>query len=402
MDERVILPCPSADRVPIVYTSALFRYSGDAFLFSMKIALVHDFLVKLGGAERVLKVFAEMYPEAPIYTLLYDEAVCGKVFPAARVRTSFLQKLPLWVRKRQKFLLPLMPRAIESFDLSEFDVVISSSGAYAHGVLIPSSAKHICYCHSPMRYAWDYTHEYLQEQNAGRLKKFLANRMVHKVRQWDQIAADRVDSYIANSNHVRKRIKKYFRRDSEILFPPVDTRRFKPQKEHENYFLIVSTLSPYKKIDLAVQLFNKIGKELIIIGDGSQFEYLKSIAASNVHVMGFKDDETVKKYMENCRALIFPGEEDFGITPVEAMACGKPVLAFGKGGALETVVPGVTGEFFYEPTIASMEDGLGRLIVNELQYDAEKIHKHASEFSKQKFVEKFGEFIAKEIGSAKI
>ncbi len=355
----------------------------------MKIALVHDFLIKLGGAERVLKVFADMYPDAPIYTLLYDEKVCGKVFPASRVRASYLQGMPKFLRSRQKYLLPFMPRAVESFDLTDYDLIISSSNAYAHGVLVSSTTKHVCYCHSPMRYAWDYTHEYMQEQNAGRLKKYMANKIIHKIRQWDQVAADRVDTYIANSNHVRKRIKKYYRKDSEILYPPVDTRRFKPQKEHNNYFLIVSTLSPYKKIDLAVHLFNKIGKELIIIGDGSQYDYLKSIAASNVHLMGFKDDDTVKKYMEGCRALIFPGEEDFGITPVEAMACGKPVLAYGKGGALETIIPGETGEFFYEPTIESMEDGLGRLIVNEPNYNAEKIHKHAVQFSKQKFVENF-------------
>lgn len=365
------------------------------FKHLMKIAFVHDFLVKLGGAERVLKVFADLYPDAPIYTLLYDEKVCGKVFPASRVRASFLQKLPEFVRKRQKYLLPLMPRAIESFDLSEYDLVISSNSAYAHGVLMSSSAKHICYCHSPMRYAWDYTHEYLKEQGAGAVKKFLANRMIHRIRQWDLLAADRVDHYIANSNHVRKRIKKYYRMESEIIYPPVDTRRFKPQKEHGNYFLIVSTLSPYKKVDLAVQLFNKIGKELIIIGSGSHFEYLKSIAASNVHLMGFKDDETVKKYMENCRALIFPGEEDFGITPVEAMACGKPVLAYGKGGAVETVVSGVTGEFFYEPTVESMEDGLGRLIINEPNFHPEKIHRHAVSFSQQKFAERFREFVKK-------
>ncbi len=363
----------------------------------MKIALVHDFLVKLGGAERVLKILADMYPEAPIYTLLYDEDICGKVFPSSRVRPSFLQKLPKALRKRQKYLLPLMPRAIESFDLSGYDLIISSNSAYAHGILASSSSQHICYCHSPMRYAWDYTHEYMQEQHAGRFKTYMANRMIHNIRLWDQLAADRVDTYIANSNHVRKRIRKYYRKESVILYPPVDTRRFKPQKEHNNYYLIVSTLSPYKKIDLAVQLFNKIGKELIIIGSGSQYEYLKSIAASNVHVMGFKDDETVKKYMEGCRALIFPGEEDFGITPVEAMACGKPVLAYGKGGTLETVVPGVTGEFFYEPTVESMEDGLGRMIINEPNYSPTKIHKHAVQFSTQKFEENFREFIKKNV-----
>ena len=355
----------------------------------MKVALVHDFLVKLGGAERVLKVFADLYPDAPIHTLLYDESVCGKVFPPKRVIASFLQRAPGFLRKRQRYLLPLMSRAIESFDLSEYDLVLSSSNAYAHGVLIASSSKHICYCHSPMRYIWDYTHEYLKEQNIGGFRKAAIGRMLHKIRQWDQVAADRVDFYIANSRHVRRRIKKYYHKDSEVLYPPVDTLRFKPVKEHQNYFLIVSTLSPYKKIDLAVQLFNKIGKQLIIIGSGSQFEYLQSIAASNVKLLGFKKDEIVKDYLENCRAFIFPGEEDFGIAPVEAMACGKPVLAYGKGGALETVIPGVTGEFFHEPDVDSMEDALGRLIVNEPNYDARVIHEHANLFSKRKFIENF-------------
>ena len=361
----------------------------------MKVALVHDFLVKLGGAERVLKVFADLYPDAPIYTLLYDEALCGKVFPAARVRASFLQRAPGFLRKRQRYLLPMMPRAIESFDLSEYDLVLSSNSAYAHGVLISSAAKHVCYCHSPMRYAWDYTHEYLKEQQIGGVRRSVIVRLLHHIRQWDQVAADRVDTYIANSHHVRKRIKKYYRKDAEVLHPPVDTRHFKPQKEHQDYFLIVSTLSPYKKIDLAVQLFNKIGKQLIIVGSGAQEEYLKSIAGPHVKVVGFKSDEIVRDYLQNCRAFIFPGEEDFGITPVEAMACGKPVLAYGKGGALETVIPGFSGEFFHEPTIESMEDGLGRLIINEPNYDAKKIHEHAGQFSKQHFIENFQTLLKK-------
>lgn len=355
----------------------------------MKVALIHDFLVKLGGAERVLQSLADLYPDAPIFTLLYDEEVCGKTFPAARVRPSFLQKAPKFLRKRQRYLLPLMPRAIESFDLSDYDLVISSNSAYAHGALISSSAKHICYCHSPMRYAWDYAHEYLAEQNVGAVKQHLIERMLLNIRMWDQASADRPDFYIANSHHVRKRIKKYYRQESEVLYPPVDTRRFKVTPEHKDFYLIVSTISPFKRIDLAIQLFNKIGKYLIVIGTGSQLEYLKSMANSNIVFLGFRDDETVKEYLQNCRALIFPGEEDFGITPVEAMACGKPVLAYGRGGVLETVVPGVTGEFFYEPTIESMEDGLGRMIINEPNYDPQKIRQQANLFSKQRFTERF-------------
>lgn len=353
----------------------------------MKVALVHDFLTKLGGAERVLRMFADLYPEAPIYTLLYDEKKCGSVFPKERVRTSFLQKMPGVLRRRQKFLFPLMPRAIESIDLSEFDLVLSSSGAYSHGVLTSSSAKHICYCHSPMRYAWDYTHEYVQEQRMGGLKAWATKRLLSNVRFWDQIAADRTDFYIANSDHVRKRIKKYYRVNSDVLYPPVDTKRFRVGKSNEDYFLIVSTLTPYKKIELAVQLFNKIDKRLVIIGDGPHFEFLKTIAGPTVDVLGSKDDATVAEYMQNCRGFIMCGEEDFGIAPVEAMACGKPVLAYAKGGVLETVIPGVTGEFFYEPTIESMEDGLGRLIINEPNYKPLTIRKHANLFGEEAFIE---------------
>jgi glycosyltransferase involved in cell wall biosynthesis len=352
-----------------------------------KVALVHDFLVKMGGAERVLEVFANLYPDAPIYTLLFDRSVCGKVFPEERVRTSFLQKAPEFLRKRQRYLLPLMPRAIESFDLSGYDLVISSSNAYAHGVLTSSQSKHVCYCHSPMRYAWDYAHEYVKEQKMGLLKAYFVERMMRYIRMWDQVASDRVDLYVANSRHVRNRILKYYRKEAVVLYPPVETHHFKPQKEHQDYFLIVATLTPYKKIDLAIQLFNKTGKRLIVIGGGAQLEYLKSIAGPTVEVIGRKEDSSVRAYIQNCRAFIMVNEEDFGIAPVEAMAAGKPVLAYGKGGVLETVIPGETGEFFYEQTIESMEDGLGRLIVNEPKYDAEKIHQHANKFSHKNFTD---------------
>jgi glycosyltransferase involved in cell wall biosynthesis len=356
----------------------------------MKVALVHDFLVKMGGAERLLATLAEIYPKAPIYTLLYDEKVCGAVFPPERVRTSFLQKAPKWLRKRQKYLLPLMPRAVESFDLSEFDLVISSSNAFAHGVLTTASAKHICYCHSPMRYAWDYAHEYIREQHVGPLRRFAIEKIIRGIRLWDQAAADRPDYYIANSQHVAKRIAKFYRKDAAaVIYPPVETQHFKAQKDHQNYFLIVAALTPFKKIDMAVQLFNKIGKRLIVIGGGAQYEYLKSVAGSTVDILGFKDDKTVREYLQNCRAFIMANEEDFGIAPVEAMACGKPVLAYGKGGILESVIPGVTGEFFYDQTIESMEDGLGRLISNEPGYDAGKIRRHANEFSEKNFIEMF-------------
>ncbi|MBP7058554.1 glycosyltransferase [Candidatus Gracilibacteria bacterium] len=353
----------------------------------MKVALVHDFLVKLGGAERVLKVFADLYPDAPIYTLLYDEKACGEVFPKERVRTSFLQKLPLWLRKKQRYLFPLMPRATESLDFSGFDLVISSSNAYVHGILTPSTCKHICYCHSPMRYVWDYAHEYLDEQKLSGFKRWMTEKLIYKVRLWDQAAADRADYYVANSEHVRKRIKKYYRTDAEVLYPPVDVSRFKVNGSHLEYYLIVQALTPFKKIDRVIQLFNKIGKRLVVIGSGAQYEYLKSIAGPNIDLLGRKDDETVAEFMKNCRGYIHACEEDFGIATVEAMACGKPVLAYGKGGALETVIPGVTGEFFYEPTIESMEDGLGRMIVNEPAFKPARIRAQAEKFSEQNFID---------------
>lgn len=351
----------------------------------MKIAFVHDFLLRLGGAERVLKVLMDMYPEAPVYTLLYDEKKVGHLFPKERVITSNLQKWPRFIPGMHKLMFPFMPGAIEQFDFTGYDVVLSSNSAYAHGVVTNLETTHICYYHTPMRYAWDYTHRYLKDQNFGPVAEWAAKRLLHRVRQWDFLASDRVDIGLANSKTVRNRIQKYYRRESEILHPPVDVERFEAHDKHEGYFLIVSTLTPYKRIDLAVELFNRLGKRLVIIGDGPDKGRLKRMAAENIDFLGFKDDELVKEYMENCRAFIFPGEEDFGIAPIEAMACGKPVLAYRKGGLTESMEEGVTGEFFDEATVASMEEGLTQLLIHEGKYDAKAIAKHAEQFSRKRF-----------------
>ncbi|MEK9167009.1 MAG: glycosyltransferase [Patescibacteria group bacterium] len=350
----------------------------------MKIAFVHDFLIRLGGAERVLKVLMDMYPDAPVYTLLYDEDKVGDIFPKERVITSGLQKIPR-LPGMHKFMFPFMPGAVENFDLEGFDVVLSSSSAYVHGVVTNLDTTHICYYHSPMRYAWDYTHEYLKEQNLGAIGDFFVSNMMHKVRQWDFLASDRVDVPIANSKTVQNRIRKYYRREAEIIYPPVDTQRFEAHEKNEGYFLIVSNLSPYKKIDLAVELFNRLGKRLIIIGDGPEMPRLKRMAAKNVDFLGYKSDEVTKEYFENCRAFIFPGEEDFGIAPIEAMACGKPVLAYRKGGLTETVIEGETGEFFNEQTVESMEAALTQLLINEKTYNPKEIAKHAKKYSRENF-----------------
>ena len=361
----------------------------------MKIALVHDFLLKLGGAERVLKVLTEMFPEAPVFCLLYDQEAVGKVFPEERIQPSFLQNYPAFIRKKYRYLTHKMPRAIEELDFSGYDLVISSSSAFAHGIVVPSGTTHICYCHSPMRYAWDWKNEYLEENKIDDLKSIFYSMLIRSLREWDFVAADRPDFYLANSKNVQGRLKKYYKMNSEVLYPPVDMDRFEVADEHENFFLIVSTLTPYKKIDLAVELFNKIQRKLVIIGDGPSSEYLKSIAGDNVEFMGFQDDDVVQEKMKKCRALIFPGEEDFGITPVEAMACGKPVLGYARGGLLETVIPGKTGELFDEQNLGSMEDGLARLMHNEQFYRPETIRKWAEQFSRQIFEKKLTAIIKK-------
>ena len=361
----------------------------------MKIALVHEMLTKMGGAERVVKTFSDLFPEAPIYTLLHDAKASQEWFGDKKIHSSYLQNLD-WLPKQ--LLLPKMAGAIEQFDFSDYDVVLSSSSAFVHGIKTPKNVKHICYCHSPMRYAWDYTHEYTKNWNP--IKRFLAAHILHSVRQWDYRVADRPDILIANSNHVRQRVQKYWRRDAQVVHPPVNVKRFKPTKSHDDYFFIVSALTPFKKIDLAIQAFNKVKRRLVIIGDGAQRKYLEFIAGPTIQFLGRQSDEVVKEYMENCRAFIFPGEEDFGITPVEAMAAGKPVLAYSKGGVTESVQAGVSGEFFEELTSESLENGLTRLLQNEKQYDVRKIRKIAEGFDEAVFKSKMKQIINSYGGSS--
>lgn len=355
----------------------------------MNVAIVHDFLFKLGGAERVVKEFTRMFPNAPVYTLLYDEEKCGEVFPKDQVIASSLNEYPNWLRKRPPLLLSKMPQAIEEFDLSSYDLVISSSGAFSHAAITGPQTKHLCYCHSPMRYAWDYTHEYLAEKNLNPLTEWAVRRMLHDIRQWDRAAADRPDKYLANSKHVAKRLKKYFQVEADVLYPPVDVDRFYPYEEADDYFVIVSALTPFKKIDLAISAFNKMGKRLIVIGDGAHRRALEALAGPTVELLGRKTDEEVRRYLQGARALIFPGEEDFGITPVEAMACGKPVIAYGKGGVTESVVEGITGVFFPEQTVESLEAAVAKFFTLEKSFDADIIHERAEQYSRDQFRDQF-------------
>ncbi|MDD5490118.1 MAG: glycosyltransferase [Candidatus Moranbacteria bacterium] len=363
-----------------------------------KVALVHDFLNQYGGAERVLSVLHEIFPEAPIYTLLYDPAKMRGKFKDAEIRPSFLQKFPKFLKKRHKWLLPLMPTAPETFNLRDFDLVVSSSSAFAKGIIVKPKTIHVSYCHSPMRYSWDWNEKYLDEQGLGPKRRILARMLLNYIRMWDRVAADRVDFFIANSHHTKERIKKYYGQESVVVHPPVEIGHSETKfplgslvSKHGEYFLIVSRLSPYKKIEIAVEAMNKLGLPLVVIGEGSPkyVKYLKSIAGHKTKFLGFLPDEKIKKHFAECRAFIFPGEDDFGIAPVEAMSFGKPVIALRRGGATETVVEGETGEFFNEPTIEVLADAVRRFQENEKNYDPEKIRAQAEKFSKEKFRENF-------------
>jgi len=362
----------------------------------LKVALVHDFLNQYGGAERVLLALHEIFPEAPIYTLLYDPAKMRGKFKDADIRTSFLQKFPKFLKKRHKWLLPFLPTAPETFNLRDYDLVISSSGAWSKGIIVKPKTIHICYCHSPMRYAWDWNEKYLGEQGLGSGRKIFARLLLNYVRMWDKAAADRPDYFIANSCATQARIKKYYGRESEVVYPPVqvggnqqDWENKGGRSEEEKFFLVVSRLSPYKKIEVAIEAMNKLNLPLVVIGEGAPkyVKYLKSIAGKKTKFLGWKSDEETKKYFASCRAFLFPGEDDFGITPVEAMSFGKPVIALRKGGATETVIEGETGEFFDEPMIEVLADAVRRFQENEKNYDPAKICAEAQKFSKEKFVE---------------
>ncbi len=370
---------------------------------NLKVALVHDFLNQYGGAERVLKVLHEIFPQAPIYTLLYDKEKMKGEFKDADIRTSFLQKFPRFLRKRHKWLLPLMPTAPETFNLRGYDVVVSSSSAFAKGVVVKPKTIHICYCHSPMRYVWDWNEKYIIEQGLGNKRRLAARLLLNYIRMWDRTAADRVDYFVANSKTTQARIKKYYGRESKVIYPPVDVYPSYPRAElldykkskssalgySEDFFLIVSRLTPYKKLEVAIEALNKLNLPLVIIGDGSPryARYLKSIASSKTKFLGWVSDEDIKEYYRNCRAFLFPGEDDFGIAPVEAMAHGRPVLALRKGGAVETVVEGESGEFFDNSTVEVMVDAIRRFISNEDRYNSEEIRRRARRFSKEAFTE---------------
>jgi len=352
----------------------------------MKIALVHDHFIQQGGAERVAVALAELFPESPMFALLSD----GKNTPGRTISTSFLQKFP-FSRRKIHWYLPLMPSAVESLDLSGADVVISSSSMFAKGVLTNPGTTHICYCHTPPRFLWSDRQNYLRELNYNSLVKGIAPVLLTNLRQWDKSAADRVDSFIANSETTRQRIKKYYNRDSAVIYPPVDTEKFKISGSPGKYFLAGGRLVGYKRFDLVVEAFNRLNMPLKIFGTGPLFGFLKSRAKKNVEMLGKVSEAEKIELMAGCRAFINPQEEDFGITTVEAMAAGRPVIAFRKGGAVETVIENETGVFFDDQCWEEIADKVIRF--DSDRFDPEKIRHQAMKFDKSVFKKSISAFL---------
>lgn len=358
----------------------------------MKVAIVHDWLNQMGGAEGVLEVLMDMYPSAPLYTSVYWRERMPDAYKQWDIRTSFLDRWPLVKRKHQVFL-PLYPLAFEQFDFAGYDVVISNKSGFCHGIITPPETLHICYCLTPTRYLWD-TANYIRREGLGKLAQAALVPFLAQLRLWDRLAADRVDAFVAISQAVRQRIAKYYHRDAVVIYPPVHTDRFEPSAKQEDYYLVVSRLVPYKRIDLAVQAFNRLGKPLVIIGEGRDRKALEAIARPNITFLGRLPFEQVRDFMARCRALIFPGLEDFGITPVEAQAAGRPVIAFAGGGALDTVEDGRTGILFREQTPESLMETVARC--QQMAFDPAALRANAERFSVAEFRRQLAAFVEKE------
>ncbi|MFK0164973.1 glycosyltransferase [Rhizobium sp. NPDC090279] len=348
----------------------------------MRVAIVHYWLVSMRGGEKVVEALCDMYPDADIFTLVYDERHISEKIRKHKIFTSFLQRIPGAVRAYQS-LLPLMPFALESFDLTGYDLIISSESGPAKGIIPPPRATHVCYCHSPMRYLWDHYHFY--RSHAGLASRLMLPMLAPLLRSWDVNTSMRVDRFVANSHHVSDRIGKYYRRPASVVYPPVNVDDFTPAASTEDFYLCAGQLVPYKRIDLAVQAFTQMNRRLIIIGEGSQMAELKRMAGPSVTFLGRAPFPLLKEKLARCRALIFPGEEDFGMVPVEAMASGRPVIAYGSGGALETVVPGVTGILFEQQSVDALIEAVVDFEATQHRFRPETLQAHAEQFSLRKF-----------------
>ncbi len=366
----------------------------------MRVAIVHDWLVTLAGAEKVLEQIIFLYPHADLYSIVDFLSTAERAVLGGKVAcTSFIQHLPK-AKKNYRTYLPLMPLAVEQFDLSGYDLIISSSHAVAKGVITGPDQLHICYCHSPIRYAWDMQAQYLREAGLDKgLKSTFVRYLLYKMRNWDYRTSNGVDYFISNSDYIGRRIRKVYRCNSETIYPNVSVEDFSLHVDKEDFYLTASRMVPYKKMDLIVRAFSRMpSKRLVVIGDGPQFEKIKSAAASNVTILGYQSFEVLRDYMQRAKAFVFAAEEDFGIVPVEAQACGTPVIAFGKGGALETVVEGKTGMFFYEQTAEAICHAVKKFENNFIP-DPELIRQHAMAFSNERFQGQFKTFVEEKCSS---
>jgi glycosyltransferase involved in cell wall biosynthesis len=377
-----------------------------------RIALVHDWLTGMRGGERCLEVFCEIFPDADLFTLVHLPGVMSPTIERMSIHTSWLQYMP-HVGRYYRYLLPLFPLAIRQFRLAQYDLVLSSSHAVAKGVRCRDRPLHVCYCFTPMRYIWDQSHIYFPRPQFSRVQWALLQAAFRYLRAWDVKTAQDVDEFIAISNHIAAKIRAYYNRGATVIPPPVDCGFFKPdfpQGQPDGSFLLVSALVPYKRVDLAVQAFNRLRLPLVVIGTGPERQRLERLATSYARFIGWQPDEVVREYYRRCQALIFPGEEDFGIVPLEAQACGRPVIAFGKGGVLETVIalnrPTVeggpdaapTGVFFYEPTVEALCDAVSLFQRHSTAFSPDAMRGNALRFNRPMFKEKIKTFLAGRMG----
>jgi glycosyltransferase involved in cell wall biosynthesis len=388
----------------------------------LKTAIIHDWLTGMRGGEKVLEALCGLFPEADLYTLVHVKGSVSSIIEKRRIFTSFIQHLPD-VERKYRFYLPLMPKAVEQFDLSEYDLVISSSHCVAKGVKVREKTLHICYCHTPMRYIWEMYTQYFGD---AKIYVKTAMKVIRTyLQKWDIESSKRVNYFVANSENVRERIQRYYHRGATVIYPPVNVDLFVPQRVRQqaagrvsatDYYLLVSAFAPYKKIDIAIEAFNHLGLPLKIIGIGQDEKRLKKLSGPTIEFLGWKSDKELAAYYAGCKALIFPGEEDFGIVPVEAQACGTPVIAYGKGGVTETVIPfgevksqkaevisrdvlpyaseeEPTGLFFYEQTPEALIEALKKFETVEDKFDPSEIRKNAERFGIERFREEFENFV---------
>jgi glycosyltransferase involved in cell wall biosynthesis len=363
----------------------------------MKIAIVHDYLNQYGGAERVVEALHELFPEAPIYTSVYLPAEMPESFTRMDIRTSFMQRFP-WMKRHFKKYLMFFPKAIESFDFTGYDLILSSSSGWAKGAKHNAGCLHICYCYTPMRWVWSYQ-RYIERENIPKLAEIILKYYIKRLKKWDLQTNSRVDRFVAISKLIQDRIMNSYNRDSVVIYPPVETSRFTIAEKLGDYYLLVSRLNTYKRVDIVIQAFNQLGLPLVVIGEGPDKAHLEKIAKPNIKFLGRVSDTVVNEHCAQCQAFIFPGEEDFGIAPVEAMAGGRPVVAYAAGGALETVVDGLTGVFFKEQTPAAIVEAVKKM--QKISCDSRQIRNHALQFDKKVFKQKLSAYIEKEYAEFK-